>query len=165
MSQREILLVLSTSRYSRHLVEHALDEARHFQAADDAVKIDVLYVIEEEELDRVSRMVGDEGFLGLSFQKEVMVLLGDEHHRTALRRVSEIREQVESLEIPLNVEEVRGEFEEALVEKAESKAYDVILISRAERPFITRFLFGSQDDKVARLFREENLGRLIIDEA
>lgn len=165
MSQREILLALSTSRYSRHLVEHALEEARRFKASDDHVKIDVLYVIEEEELDRVSRMVGNEGFLGLSFQKEVMSILGDEHHRTALRRVSEIQGQAEALAIPLVMEEVRGEFEEALVEKAEAKHYDVILISRAERPFITRFLFGSQDDKVARLFREENLGRLIIDEA
>lgn len=165
MSQREILLALSTSRYSRHLVEHALDEARRFRSAKDDVKLDVLYVIEDQALERVERMVGDEGFLGLSMQKEVMSVLGDEHHRTALRRVAEIQGQVAPLGIPISVEEIRGEFEEALVERAESKHYDVILITRAERPFITRFLFGSQDDKVARLFREENLGRLIIDEA
>ena len=164
MSPREILLALSTSRYSRHLVQTAMDEARRFKHANDAVEIDVLYVIEEEELAEVSRKVGDVGFLGLTFQKDVLNVLGDEHHRTALRRVGEIQQQAGELAIAVNVEEVRGDFEEELVEKAEAKRYDVILISATERPFITRLLFGSEDERVARLFREENLGRLIIDE-
>lgn len=164
MSPREILLALSTSRYSRHLVQTTMDEARRFKQANDAVEIDVLYVIEADELAEVSRKVGDEGFLGLSFQKDVMEVLGDEHHRTALRRVSEIQQQAEQMSISVHVQEVSGDFEEELVEKAESKHYDVIFISATERPFISRLLFGSEDERVARLFREENLGRLIIDE-
>jgi len=163
MSPRAILLTLSTSRYSRHLVQTALDEARRFKQAGEAVEIDVLYVIEEMALTEVSRKMGNAGFLGLSFQSDVMRLLGDEHHRMALRRVGEIQQQAGELNVPVHVGEVSGDFEAQLVEKAASRHYDIILISGTERPFISRLLFGSEDERVARLFREENLGRLIID--
>lgn len=165
MMTHRLLLALSTSRYSRHLVEHALDEAKVLLRAGDAVHIDVLYVIEEAELARVGRIIGEAGFLGQSPKDEIVEALGAEHHRTALRRVAEIRERAAALGVQVDFIEVTDDFVAAVIGQAESVAYDVILITRADRPFISRLLFGSESDRVARLVRQENLGRLIIDEA
>ena len=51
-----------------------------------------------------------------------------------------------------------------MLEYAQKLASDVILITRAERPFISRILFGSEADKVARLALRDGLGRVIIPE-
>jgi nucleotide-binding universal stress UspA family protein len=164
MSGRRILLAVSTSRYSKHLVDHAIAEASRLHEDGGEVAIDVLYVIESEELARVSHKVGDEGFLGMSTTAELMETLGAEHHRMALRRVEEVRREAETRGFPVDVMEVEGRFVESVLKRAEEQAYTTILITRADRPFISRFLFGSEADRVARMARKEGLGHVIIDE-
>ncbi len=164
MSGRRILLAVSTSRYSKQLVDHAIAEASRLQADGEAVAIDVLYVIEAEELSRVSNKVGDAGFLGMSTTQDLMSTLAAEHHRMALRRVDEVRKEAEKRGFPVAVKEVEGNFVESVLHHAEDKAYTTILITRADRPFISRILFGSEADRVARMARKEGLGHVIIDE-
>ena len=164
MSSRRILLAVSTSRYSQHLVAQAMTEAARIQADGEVVEIDVLTIMETEELERVSAKVGDSGFLGLDPQAEVLRTLGEEHNRMALRRVEEIKKAAAEGGFNLNEHSVTGSFVEQVLEYAQKLASDVILITRAERPFISRILFGSEADKVARLALRDGLGRVIIPE-
>ncbi len=164
MSTRRILLAISTTRYSRALVDTAVHEAELLEAAGHDVHFEVLYVIEGDELERIGKMVGDQGFLGLSPQNDVVKALGDEHHRMAMRRIEEARWAAQEKGFGIEVHEVTGRFRDVVISHAEKKHYEVILVSRADRPFISRFLFGSEADRVARLVREGNLGRVIIDD-
>jgi|GEM_PF-1206117 len=164
MSSRRILLALSTTRYSQALVATAVKEAQALQEAGHDVFIDLLYVIEASDLDRIQHMMGDEGFLGTSPQQDVMAALGAEHHRMALRRIDEVRAAAAERGFQVELEEVQGRFVAEVLRRAEARDYEVILITRADRPFISRFLFGSDADRVARLVKKEGLGRVIIDE-
>jgi len=162
---RRILLAVSTSRYSVSLVATTMTEARRLRDAGDTVIIDVLYVIEEEALQRVASTVGDEGFLGLSPQQDVFKALAAEHDRTALKRVDEVQAAAAEDDIPVEVHKVTGRFDTCVLEFAEAHKAAVIFLTRADRPFISRFLFGSEADRVARLARKEGLAKVVIDEA
>lgn len=163
MSQR-ILLAISTSRYSKHLVDLAITEAGRLGEGGTPVDIDVLYVQEEEDLARVGDKVGDSGFLGLSTTKDLLETLVAEHHRMALRRVDEIKSAAQERGLGVAVVEVKGRFVEQVLTQAEQHSYTTILITRADRPFISRILFGSEADRVARMAKKEGLGHVIIDE-
>lgn len=166
MSVRRILLAVSTSRYSEHLVDHAMEAGKKLQADGAAVHIDVLYIIEREDLDRIGKMVGDDGFLGLSPQGDIVNTLGEEHNRMALRRVDEVRNAADAHGFAVTVHRVEGRFVDEVLGFAKANECETILITRAERPFISRILFGSAADKVARLARKTGLkGTVIIDEA
>jgi len=164
MSENRILLAISTSRYSMHLVDQAITEAGRLKAEGAVVHIDVLYVQEAEDLARVGAKVGDSGFLGLTTTKDLLETLGAEHHRMALRRIDEIRTAANEHALGLTVQEVTGRFVEQVLKQAETSAYTTILITRADRPFISRILFGSEAERVARMARKEGLGHVIIDE-
>ena len=164
MSARRILLGVSTSRYSTRLVTHTMDEADRLRSEGHDVSLHVVNVVEDEDLSRVASSVGSEGSLGLGPQRDVLEALGKEHNRMAKRRVDEVRAEAEDRGIAVTVEEARGNFAEVVLHRAQELGSDVILITRAERPFISRILFGSEADRVARLARRDGLARVIIDE-
>jgi len=163
MTQR-ILLAVSTSRYSRHLVKTAVAEALRIREKGHDVRIDLLIVAERAELERVAQRVGDVGFLGLSPQKDVIEALGAEHDRMAHRMGTRVAEAAAEVGVPVERTEVDGAFAETVIQHAEALQSDLILLTRADRPFISRILFGSDADTVARLARKGGLGRVIIDE-
>lgn len=161
---RRILLAVSTSRYSSRLVDQAMTEARRMQDDGHDVVIDVLNITERSELERIGRSVGDEGFLGLDPQKDVLEALGQEHDRMARRRVEQVRAAASAAGIETQVTDVDGRFVDVVLQYAESLRSDIILITRGDRPFISRILFGSEADKVARLARRDGLGKVIIED-
>ena len=163
MNETRILLAVSTSRYSEHLVDLAMSEAGRL-ASDGPVSIDVLYILEEEDLQHISKRVGDQGFLGLSTTADVMNTLGAEHHRMALLRIDEVKAAAAPQGFSVSVSEVTGRFVECVLEQAAAVHYETILITRADRPFVSRILFGSEADRVARMVKKEGLGHVIIDE-
>lgn len=158
-----LLLAVSTSRYSRHLVESAVEEARQLQQ-EGPVSIALLVVREDEELERAGQRVGDVGLLGLSAQSDVLDALGKEHDRQARRMAEKVHAAALAHGIPVHQREVAGRFADCVLAEAERTEAAVILITRADRPFISRILFGSVADRVARIARRDGLGRVIIDE-
>jgi len=157
-----ILIAISTSRYSRELVTLALKEADMLRVQHEDVGLDVLYVIESDDLAEVGERVGGEGFLGMSPKQEVLDLLAAEHHRMALRRVHQVREAAEAHGYSVTFTEVQGRFADSVIRYAEKHLNDLILITRADRPFISRVLFGSETERVDRLARRDGLGKVII---
>ena len=164
MNEQPILLAISTSRYSQHLVDVAMREADRLHASGAEVTIEVLYVLEQEDLARIGKKVGDAGFLGVSTTDELLDTLAAEHHRTALQRIDEVKAAAAPKGYPVTVCQVTGRFVESVLKQAEEKAYETILLTRADRPFVSRILFGSEADRVARMARKEGLGHVIIDE-
>ena len=163
MNEIRILLAVSTSRYSQHLVDLAMSEADRL-ASTGSVAIDVLYILEEEDLQHISKRVGDQGFLGLTTTADVMSTLGAEHNRMALLRIDEVKAAAQERNFTVSVSEVTGRFVDTVLEQAGKTHYETILITRADRPFVSRILFGSEADRVARLVKKEGLGHVIIDE-
>jgi nucleotide-binding universal stress UspA family protein len=161
---RSILLAVSTSRYSRHLVATAIHEARALRDGGATVIIDLLIVQESEELERVGQRVGDVGFLGLSPQRDVLEALGQEHDRQARRMAERVMEAAKAASFEVRRTEVRGTFAKTVLDHAQAHDSDLILLTRADRPFISRILFGTEADTVARHARRDGLGRVIIDE-
>ena len=162
MNDTRILLAVSTSRYSQHLVELAMREAQRL--SDGGVCIDVLYVLEQEDLQHISKRVGDQGFLGVSTTADVMSTLGAEHHRMAMLRIDEVKAAAATQKVTVSVIEVTGRFVDSVLKQAGETHYETILITRADRPFVSRILFGSEADRVARMVKKEGLGHVIIDE-
>jgi len=161
---KKILLAISTSRYSQKLVTHAMEEAIALQKQNHQVKIDVLYVIEEAELKKISAQIGGQAFWGSLVKNDVVEALGEEHHRMAMQRIEEIKSAALKSNCSVDVYEVKGTFSTSVIRHAEAHPCDVILLTRDDRPFISRFLFGSEVDRVARLARKESIGKVIIDE-
>lgn len=141
-----------------------MEEADTLRTAGHEVEIDVLTVIEADALALASASVGDSGLLGLEAQETLLATLGAEHDRMARRRVRQVRKAAQKRSIPVVLHSETGSFADLVLAKADELHAAVILISRAERPFISRILFGSEADKVARLARRDGLGRVVIHE-
>ena len=130
MNAPRLLLAVSTSRYSEHLVEVAMAEAKRLSA--DGAAIDVLHILEEEDLAHPAP-VGDQGFLGLSTMADLMSTLGQEHHRMALLRIDEVKQAARENGFEVSVEEAKGRFVECVLEHA-GRTHETILTMRADRP-------------------------------
>ena len=161
-----ILIALSTTRYSQSLLSSAFEEIEIQKAKhpNKNVLVDVIYVIEVEELKNISDRVGTEAFLGASIQQDILKTLEEEHHRVAQMRIQNIKEKSEQAGCLFSFLECEGNFSETVLAYAEKNTCEVIFLTRDDRPFISRFLFGSDADRVAKLAKKEGLGKVVIDE-
>ena len=162
VSSYRILVVMGTTRWSRALTEHAIEEAAAADARGETVELDVLYIIEQEDLDRVYRSVGDSGFLGVRPQSEITSLLLQEHLRVAAKRIEEARRAVEERGFHSTERHVTGSYEAEVRMATSTGNYDVIFLSRSDQPFLSRFFFGSETDRVARWVRAEGYGKVVV---
>jgi nucleotide-binding universal stress UspA family protein len=159
-----ILLVLSTTRYSRASVNHAIDEAREL-LKHGSVSMRVLYIIETGELAKVRSSIDGDGWLGDQPQGKVIDALARQHHKTARHRIQRARKLAAELEgLELTVDEVEGNYKDEASQAALDGDVDLVFMTRADKPFITRFLFGSEAETVARLVREGG-GRVVINDS
>lgn len=162
--QATVLLALATSRYSAGLVRRTIDEALLLAATGAAVRIEVLYVDEDAGVRRAGATLKDDGFLGADPQESILEALAESHRRLARDRIGQVQELAAPHGIPVVVEEAVGEFSPLLEARAASGRYDVILLTRVQRPFIARLLLGSEDDEIARLARGEGEAKVVITE-
>jgi nucleotide-binding universal stress UspA family protein len=119
-------------------------------------------VLETQKLDEVYRSVGEDAFLGMGPQNEILDTLAQEHHRMARKRIGEAADKARSGGFEVTVVEVEGDFAQRVHAAASSDPFDIIYMTRADRPFISRFLFGSECEKVARLVRDEGVATVVI---
>ena len=165
-SEIRILIALSTSRYSQSLVTSAFSEIESQKKINPEaiILVDVIYVIEVDELKNISERVGTEAFLGASIQQDILKTLEEEHHRVAQKRIADIKEKANEMGCLFQCKECEGNFSETVLLYAEERTCEVIFLTRDDRPFISRFLFGSDADRVAKLAKKEGLGKVVIDD-
>ena len=80
----------------------------------------------------------------------------------ARKRIGEAADKARVGGFEVTVVEVEGDFAERVHTAASKEAFDIIYMTRADRPFISRFLFGSECEKVARLVRNEGVETVVI---
>jgi nucleotide-binding universal stress UspA family protein len=162
MTSQHILAVASTSHYNRDLADQIIAEARILTDAGGVVEISLLYIIEVDTLAEVRQKIGRDGFLGHSARREVIEALTETQHQVADARLEFMRERLEAAGYPVTVTQVEGAFTDAVLAHVAEHPSDIVLLTRADRPLISRILFGSETDRVARMVREDALGRVII---
>lgn len=159
---KRILIAFSTTRYHRDLVGQAIDEARGLKQDGIEVAFELLYVLENQKLNEVVRSVGEDAFLGMGPQSQVLDTLAQEHHRMARKRIGDAADTAREQGFEVKVTEIEGDYAQRVHEAAAAQGYDVIYLTRADRPFISRLLFGSECEKVARLVRGEGVETVVI---
>lgn len=159
---KRILIAFSTTRYHRDLVAQAIDEARGLKQDGIEVAFELLYVLENQKLNEVVRSVGEDAFLGMGPQSQVLDTLAQEHHRMARKRIGDAADTAREQGFEVKVTEIEGDYAQRVHEAAAAQGYDVIYLTRADRPFISRLLFGSECEKVARLVRGEGVETVVI---
>ncbi|HJN77431.1 MAG TPA: hypothetical protein QGF58_26135 [Myxococcota bacterium] len=160
---KRVLLILSTTRYAKASLDGALSEAASIASVDGSAGLHILYIRETEELARVKSSVDDRAFLGMSPQDHILESLEKQHHATAMRRLERAKRGASTLDgVVFSAEEIQGDYAELAGEAAVD--FDVVYLCRADRPFVSRLLFGSDTDTVARLVRSEG-GKVIVNDA
>ncbi|MFN7143272.1 MAG: universal stress protein [Myxococcota bacterium] len=159
-----ILVVMSTTRWSRRLGEVALREVNAATAAGRPAELDVLYVVEQAEIDRAGRAVGDSGFLGPDTQEGLVKTLLEEHRRVAARRQARVRKAVETLTCRTSWHEVTGDYEEEVRRAVADEHYDVVVLVQSRLSFLERLFYGSEDDRVAKWVRDATGSRVLVEE-
>jgi nucleotide-binding universal stress UspA family protein len=157
MEPRRILVVMSTTRWSKRIGDVVLREAKAGPA-----EIEVLYVVEQDEIDKSIQRASDSGFLGPRTQASLVQTLVDENKRVAERRRERVRLAVEAVGCTSTWREVVGDYEEEVRRATETGHYDVIVLVRSDESFLHRLFYGSEDDRVATWVRTEGGGAEVL---
>ena len=159
-----ILVVMSTTRWSKRLGEVALQELGAAEAQGRPAELDVLYVVEQAEIDRTARKVGDSGFLGHEAQETLVRTLLEEHERVAARRRERVRAAVEALSVPTTWRQATGDYEEEVRRALAGEHYAVVILVQTKLSFLERLFHGSEDERVARWVRDASGARVRVEE-
>lgn len=160
-----VLVVMSTTRWSKRMSELGLQEVQAAAGRGLAVELHVLYVVEQEEVDRAARSVGETGFLGRAVQEDLIQTLLAEHERVAERRRERVEHAVEALGCTTSWTRVVGDYEQQVHEAVTAGHYDVVILVQSRRSFVERLFYGSEDDRVARWVRAEGGAEVKIAES
>lgn len=160
-----VLVVMSTTRWSKRMNELGLREVETAAAGGQAVELDVLYVVEQDEIDRVARSVGQSGFLGRDVQDELVQTLLAEHSRVAERRRERVRKSIDTIGCKGTWTQVVGDYEAQVHQAVNASHYDVVILVQSRLSFLERLFHGSEDDRVARWVRTEGGTRVLLEES
>lgn len=155
---------MSTTRWSKRLGEVALRELAAAEKLGRTAELDVLYVVEQAEIDRTARKVGDSGFLGHEAQEGLVRTLLAEHERVAARRRERVRVAVETLGVPTSWMQATGDYEEEVRRAVASERYDVVVLVQTRLSFLERLFHGSEDERVAKWVRDASGARVLVEE-
>lgn len=167
MEPFRILIVLSTTRWSRHLGEVAVREATDAMNAGRTVQIDALYVVEQDDINRMIHRAGDRGFLSDTAQETLVTTLISEHDRVAQRRRQRLADATRAICTEISWEQVKGDYEAEVRRAVLKSPHDVIVLVQSKRSFLERLFQpaeSAEDDRVARWARDESGTRVLIEE-
>jgi len=159
-----VLVVMSTTRWSKRLGDVALRELDAAKRLGRTAELDVLYVVEQAEIDRTARKAGDSGFLSHEAQAQLVRTLLGEHERVAERRRERVRGAVASLGVPMDWRQVTGDYEEEVRRADASERYDAVILVQTRLSFLERLFHGSEDERVARWVRDASGARVLLEE-
>jgi len=167
MEPFRLLIVLSTTRWSRKLGEVAIREAKAAKESGRAVLIDVIYVVEQDDIDRLVQSAGDKGFLSDAVEDDLASTLLGEHERVATRRRGRLLQAVGGLGA-VTWNQVTGDYEAEVRRAVQHSPHDVIVIVQSKRSLLERLLLArsesAEDDRVVQYARDESGTRVLVEE-
>lgn len=167
MEPFRILIVLSTTRWSRHLGEVAVREATDAMKAGRNVRIDALYVVEQDDINHMVHRAGDKGFLSDAAQDTLVSTLLSEHDRVAQRRRQRLADAAKDVDAAITWDQVKGDYETEVRRAVQKSPHDVIVLVQSKRTFLERLFQPAdcaEDDRVARWAKDESGTRVLIEE-
>ncbi|MDP6763708.1 MAG: universal stress protein, partial [Planctomycetota bacterium] len=114
------------------------------------VELTLIYIDEEEPMERVAESIRGQGFLGRRACEQVITALEDERNRAASEREEHASELARAAGFDLEVRRENGIYAQLVIRFAEQKHYDVIYVARSHRSRLRRALLGSEVDEVVR---------------
>jgi len=144
-NEKKILLALSTTRESQKTIEYALNSAEK-----ESASLVALFVIDPDLPELIFSKLIDIGFMGEKPGEEVMKALLKEYRTRGEEKLKEIKKLAEERGIECKTILKTGNFaKECLKIINEQKPLSVIL-TRAKRSNISRFLFGSAVNEIRK---------------
>ena len=138
------------------------EKAQEYIQMGGIVRLSILLLNEEKELNSISQTMGDQAFLGGHVKREALGALREEHQRLMNTYVLQIETIAQELGVECNQIKGTGEFVDCVLHHVHKQAFDIIFLARDDRPFILRFLFGSQVDRAVQLITKEGKKPILV---
>ena len=162
MKEKKFLIVVSLSRHSKLLIERVKEEIESVQEQNAVVSMRILFFLERSELKKISRSISDQGFLGENLRKGVIQSLVQEQQRLADQYIHNLVQLAESHKVPVEVHKEEGDFVKRILHHVQEQSFDLIFLTKDDRPFISRFLFGSQIDRAVQRISKEGATPILV---
>ncbi len=134
----KIMLLLSFLRRSPRCIELALQIA-----AGRGAELLVLFVLDQEILEAVTRKLTEEGWIGNRPSEQLIAALRQEYAEQAQTKLREVEEAAQAKGIPVRTFSRQGPFVEEALKLVAQENLGLIIVTRRKRSRLSRFLFGS----------------------
>ncbi len=134
----KIMLLLSFLRRSPQCIDLALQIAAERQA-----ELIVLFVLDAEILQAVTRKLTEDGWIGGKPSEQFVEALRQEYREQAQTKIQEVEEAARLKAIPMRSFLREGALAEEAIALLEQEKIDLIIVTRRKRSRLSRFLFGS----------------------
>ena len=134
----KIMLLLSFLRRSPRCIEMALKIAGTRRA-----ELLVLFVLDQEIPQAVTRKLTEEGWLGGKPSEQLLAALRQEYEEQAQAKLREVEEAAQAEAIPVRTFSRQGPFVQEALQLLAQEHISLIIVTRRKRSRLSRFLFGS----------------------
>jgi nucleotide-binding universal stress UspA family protein len=152
----KILLLLSFLRRSPRCIELALQIAAERQS-----ELIVLFVLDTEIPQAVTRKLTEDGWMGGKPSEKFLEALRQEYHEQAQTKLREVEETAKDKGISVQTFSRQGNLVDEALALLDQEKIDLIIVTRRKRARLSRFLFGSA---VADLMKRAPCPVQVIDE-
>ncbi len=143
-----ILVAAATTRWSLEAVHRAAAAA----GADGEIVL--AYVLETPALRRAYRRTNRSGYLGKAQLRSLVDRLREEHRRLAEQRIADALAAAAERGIAVEVRQLEGRYSDRVLEQEATGTFARVFLTRADRPGLSRLLFGSEVRRVARRLQD-----------
>ena len=91
-----------------------------------------------------------------------IVALHNQHKRLAEQQLSQLRDIAEKRSLSIEIREEEGDFVKRILHHVQEQSFELIFLTKDDRPFISRFLFGSHIDRAVQLIRKEGTTPILV---
>ena len=140
---KTILLALSTTRHSPKTIEYALKQARK-----ESARLAILFIVDPDLPKLILDKMMDVGFMGDKPSFELQKSILKEYKERGKKITKQISEKPKTLGLEWLTIIAEGEFTKECMKVIEKEKPEKIILTRAQRSRLSRFLFGSEVNKL-----------------
>jgi nucleotide-binding universal stress UspA family protein len=140
---KTIVLALSTTRQSPKTIDFALKEAQKEES-----RLLLLFIVDPDLPHLILDKMMDVGFMGDKPSTQVYDSILKEYRERGERIISDISQRADSVGIECEADMVEGEFVAECLKVIKRENPKKVILTRAQRSNLSRFLFGSAVNKL-----------------
>jgi nucleotide-binding universal stress UspA family protein len=144
-SEKNILLVISTTRESPKTIAYALRRAQELGG-----RLTALCVIDTSLPVSIVEKLSDSGFVGDKPGEEVYEEILEEYRQRGTRKLAEIAQAAEKNHIPVKTLLKKGDLVLECLEAIDTERAAVVIVGRKKMSKLSQFIFGSPIKKIEK---------------